>query len=128
MFTNFNFILLANILFPIVGIIIILLTKPGEKKIMKLVAFNVSSLSFVGFLFLWVHYNKGIIKFQFIYKFPLILLYNQNIILGIDGISLLFLLLNLLLIITFCSERSNNVSYKLYFVFHCPIIYKITSS
>lgn len=121
MFTNFNIILLVNIVFPIVGIVIILLIKPSEKRLMKLVAFNISNLSFIGFLFLWVYYNKGITKFQFICKFPLILLYNLNIILGIDGISLLFLLLvtllvSICLLISWYSIKYNLKEYLIIFL------------
>lgn len=98
MCTYLNIILLFNLLFPIIGVVLILLVQSSQKKTMKLIALNMSSLSFLGFLYLWANFNKSTIKFQFIYKSPPILFFNLNILLGIDGISLLFLVLTTLLV------------------------------
>jgi proton-translocating NADH-quinone oxidoreductase chain M len=98
MCTYLNRILLLNLLFPIIGIAVILLIKSDQRKVIKLIALNASSFSFIGFLYLWINFNKSIIKFQFIYKSTPILLFNFNIMLGVDGVSLLFLVLTTLLI------------------------------
>lgn len=93
-----NNILLLNLLFPIVGIASICLIKSSQRKVIKLIALNMSSLSFIGFLYLWVNFNRSTTKFQFIYKFSPILLFNLNILLGTDSVSLLFLILTTLLV------------------------------
>ena len=101
-------ILIMNIFFPLIGIFLILFTPNKEKKIIKLIALNLSSFCFLGFLFLWVCFNKSIINFQNIYKVSLNLLFNLNFIIGIDGISIFFLLLTTLLIpLCFLSNWSN---------------------
>lgn len=112
-FMYLNNILLINTLFPIIGIILILFLKPKQTRIIKLIALNLSNLSFLGFLYLLSNFNKAFIKFQFVFKFPLILLFNLNIILGIDGISILFIILTTLLITVCILVSWNNIKSNL---------------
>lgn len=91
-------ILILNLLFPIFAIILLIVIPTKEKRILKLIAFDFSCFSFLGFIFLWILFDKSSSKFQFLNKFIFIPLLNINLSLGIDGISLLFLLLTTLLI------------------------------
>lgn len=101
-------ILIISIIFPIIGIFLILIISNKEKKVIKLIALNFSNLSFLGFLLLWTFFNKSIINFQFMYKISINLLFNLNYIIGIDGISIFFLLLTTLLIpLCFLSNWNN---------------------
>lgn len=107
-----NNILLVTILLPIIGIILISFIKPNQIRIIKLIALNLSNLSFLGVLYLLCNFNKAFIKFQFIFKLPLIPFFNLNILLGIDGVSILFLVLTTLLV-TICILISwNSIRYN----------------
>lgn len=112
-FMYLNNILLIIILFPIIGVLLILFIKSKQKRIIKLIALNFSSFSFIGFLYLWSCFNKALGKFQFIYKIPLVLFFNLNFILGLDGISLFFSLLTTLLIIICLLVSWKNIRYFL---------------
>ena len=95
---NLNFLLIVNLFFPIIGIIFILFLNIKQKRIIKLIALNFSSYSFIGFLIVWAIFDKSSTLFQFVYKIPLILLFNLNYLIAIDGVSLFFILLTTLLI------------------------------
>lgn len=91
--------LLIYILFlPLVGILLILLYSSYNSKILKLIALNFSVLPFLGSLFVWAYFEKSIGQFQFVVKNFWLNNLNLNIILGIDGISIFFLLLTTMLI------------------------------
>lgn len=113
MYLNLNNILLINILLPIIGIIFISFISSKQTRIIKLIALNLSNLSFLGFLYLLCNFNKAFVKFQFILKLPLILLFNFNILFGIDGISILFVILTTLLIIICILISWNNIKHNL---------------
>ena len=92
-----------NILFytsiiPIIGILLLLFINSEQQKVLKIVALNFSSLPVLIFLFIWGGFKKSIGTFQFVSKILCIPVLNINITLGINGISLFFLLLTTLLI------------------------------
>lgn len=91
-------ILILNLFFPIIAILLLIFVPTKENRTLKLIAFDFSCFSFIGFLFLWIFFDKSSSKFQFINKFLFLPLLNVNLSIGIDGISLLFLLLTTLLI------------------------------
>lgn len=94
----FEAILLYILLFPYIGILLLFFCNSNEKRFMKLIALNFSFASFIGFLFLWSCFDKSTVKFQFVYKISILPIFNLNFFMGIDGISLFFLLLTTLLI------------------------------
>lgn len=82
-------------LFGILGLILI----PSEKGVLlKKFAVFVSCLVFVLSLGFWVVFNKSVGTFQFVTKCLWVSSLNINLTLGIDGISLFFLILTTLLI------------------------------
>jgi proton-translocating NADH-quinone oxidoreductase chain M len=91
-------LLIYILMFPIFGILILLLLPAKEEKLLKLVALNSSCLSFIGSLFLWGFFQKSTSSFQFVVKLFWLPYLNLNFTLGIDGISIFFLLLTTLLI------------------------------
>nr|AVR57652.1 NADH dehydrogenase subunit 4 [Surirella sp.] len=95
---SFPEILILNLSFPIFGIFLILILPVKEKRFIKLVAFNFNSFSFLGFILIWVLFDKSTVKFQFVNKLLLLSYSNVNLNLGVDGISLFFLLLSTFLI------------------------------
>jgi NADH-quinone oxidoreductase subunit M len=93
-----------------------------NKKMLKLISLNFSLLPFIGFLFVWGGFNKSVGTFQFVTKIIWIPILNLNMPLGVDGISLFFLLLSTFLIplcilISWNSISKNLKSYLLAFLF-----------
>jgi len=111
-FFNINNLLLYTISFPLLGVLILLFIPQKKEKLMKLVALNFSFYSFLSSLVIWLFFQKSVGSFQFVKKLFWFPLFNINFILGIDGISLFFLLLTTLLI-PLCILASWNLnSYK----------------
>ena len=92
-----NLLVLAG-LFPLTGIFFLLFIDVTNKKLLKIVALHSSILPFFVFLFVWAGFKKSVGTFQFVSKLCWVPLINLNVTLGIDGISLFFLLLTTLLI------------------------------
>ncbi len=91
-------ILLNIILFPLIGAIIILFTRDTNVKLIKNVALVFSMASFVLSTFLWVLFDRSTAKFQFVEEFLWIPSSNINFFIGVDGISLFFVILTTLLV------------------------------
>jgi proton-translocating NADH-quinone oxidoreductase chain M len=95
----FDSSLLFNIiLLPLVGAIIILFIKDTNVRLIKNVALAFSMASFTLSTLLWVLFDRSTAKFQFVEEFLWIPSSNINFFIGIDGISLFFVLLTTLLV------------------------------
>nr|YP_008519362.1 NADH dehydrogenase subunit 4 [Microchloropsis salina]AGI48941.1 NADH dehydrogenase subunit 4 [Microchloropsis salina]AHX25022.1 NADH dehydrogenase subunit 4 [Microchloropsis salina] len=104
----YNFIISVNlilsflILFPLFGSFVIAWLPNEQKTLMKSLALIISGITFLFSLALWVNFNKSLSKFQFIetvhYWFPWDSNSSTYVLLGIDGISLFFVILTTLLI------------------------------
>nr|YP_009495540.1 NADH dehydrogenase subunit 4 [Psammoneis japonica]AWQ64270.1 NADH dehydrogenase subunit 4 [Psammoneis japonica] len=94
----FKTVLIYILLLPLFGVFLLLLTPSNNQKLLKLIAINCSCLTFIGSLILWVIFNKSIGVFQFVTKFFWIPILNLNFTVGVDGISLFFIILTTLLI------------------------------
>lgn len=70
----------------------------SHKSLLRSIALSCSCLTFVLSLFLWVFFNNSIGTFQYVEKFLWIPILNINFPIGLDGISLFFILLTTLLI------------------------------
>lgn len=88
--------LLLILLLPLVGIFLILFT--NHEKTIKNISVIISFLTFFFSLFLWILFDQFTSKFQFLYKIIWLSGYNINLTLGVDGISLLFIVLTTFLI------------------------------
>jgi proton-translocating NADH-quinone oxidoreductase chain M len=66
--------------------------------LLKLVSLNFSCLTFILSLFLWIFFNKSVGIFQYVNVFSWLPFWNINFVVGVDGISLFFILLTTLLI------------------------------
>jgi proton-translocating NADH-quinone oxidoreductase chain M len=86
------------LLLPLLGAISLIPIPSSNQSLLKQVALSFSCLTFVLSLFVWVFFNKSVGTFQFVNKFFWIPILNLNFPLGVDGISLFFLLLTTLLI------------------------------
>ena len=61
-------IILLTLLFPVFGIFLILFLPIKETRLLKIIALDFSCFSFLGFIYIWVYFDKCTPKFQFIYK------------------------------------------------------------
>ena len=86
------------LILPLFGAFLLVPVPSNNKLLLKQIALFFSSLAFVLSLLVWVFFNKSIGTFQFVNKFFWIPILNLNFPLGVDGISLFFLLLTTLLI------------------------------
>ena len=93
-----KYILPLIITLPILGVFILLFVPYSDKIKLKSVALNISCLTFILSLCLWVFFNKSIGSFQFVEKFFWISILNINFPIGVDGISLFFIILTAFLI------------------------------
>jgi proton-translocating NADH-quinone oxidoreductase chain M len=91
-------LLIYILLFPIFGILILLIIPAKEEKLLKFIALNSAGLSWLGSLLVWGFFQKSVGSFQFVTKFTWLPMFNLNFTLGVDGISIFFLILNTLLI------------------------------
>ena len=112
-------LLLCLAFIPFIGIFILLCLRTEQQKLMKVVALNFSFIPFIGFLLVWGGFKKSVGVFQFVSKVLWIPVLNLNITLGVDGISLFFLLLTTMLIplCILISWNSINFNLKEYLIF-----------
>ena len=78
---------------PIIGSFFILLIPSDKVVFIRNIAFITTLLTFIASVFLWLQFDFFLSKFQFIEKFLWIEFLNINFFLGIDSISLLFIIL-----------------------------------
>nr|YP_011007957.1 NADH dehydrogenase subunit 4 [Chorda asiatica]QWK44429.1 NADH dehydrogenase subunit 4 [Chorda asiatica]WBP69788.1 NADH dehydrogenase subunit 4 [Chorda asiatica] len=86
---------LLSLLF--LGVIGLIFIPSSQKLIMRQFALSITSAVFVSSLFLWVGFDQSTPKFQFVVDGLWLPIVNINLILGVDGISLFFILLTTLI-------------------------------
>jgi NADH-quinone oxidoreductase subunit M len=91
-FSNFLFCI---IILPLIGVFVII---PQDKENSKKTALLITVSTFILSLFLWVFFDNSTDNFQFINRFLWVPSINLNFLIGIDGISLFFILLTTFLI------------------------------
>ena len=97
-----NFPLLSLLIFlPLVGAVLILVLARGDEAVVarnsRWTALWTSTINFVMSLFIWVHFDTTTADFQFVEYAVWMPAFNINYKMGIDGISMLFVLLTTLL-------------------------------
>jgi proton-translocating NADH-quinone oxidoreductase chain M len=118
MFINPQNILIYLLILPIIGVLCLLLIPSWNKVLIKQVALFYACLTFIVSLFLWIWFNKSLSQFQFSCKLLWVSNLNINFTLGVDGISLFFILLTTLLIFLCLLVSWNSVKNNLkeYFI------------
>lgn len=86
------------ILLPLVGSLVISFMPASSERAIKVGGLVISSLTFILSLFAWIFFDPSSTKFQFVYDAPWLGTSNIHLILGIDGISLFFVILTTFLI------------------------------
>lgn len=90
-------ILSTTIFLPIAGALLLLLMKGASDGVVKYLALAISTATFAVSLPLFFMFDKAKVAFQFMEKHPWIPSFNINYSLGVDGISVLFVLLSTLI-------------------------------
>ena len=108
-----NHLLFYILMFPIFGILLLIIIPSNKKKLLKIVALNFACLSFTGSLILWFFFSLDIYSFQFITTFFWLSNLNLSFTFGIDGISLVFVVLTTFLIPLCLLSSWNNISVNL---------------
>jgi len=106
------------VVLPILGSFIVLFLSKKNIGLIRSFGLFTSFLVFFLSLFLWLFFDRNYTRFQFVYDFVWISSSNLNFSLGIDGISIFFVLLTTLLIplCLLASWNSITKSYKEYVI------------
>jgi len=106
------------IILPLIGSFILFLVPEQKNILVKQIALSTSSLSFVWSLLLWIFFDSSSTKFQFIEYFCWFPSFNIHFFLGIDGVSLFFVILSTFLVfICVLSSWDNTKKYlKQYYI------------
>jgi NADH-quinone oxidoreductase subunit M len=91
-------ILSTLLLLPIVGAVMILFLPNDSPQVIKCSALIISCATFLLSLFLWIGFDNSSAEFQYVEHFHWLPGTNMNCCLGIDGISLFFILLSTFLV------------------------------
>jgi len=100
-------------LFPLLGSCLLLFTPSWNKNLLKSIALFFSSITFLLSLFLWVLFDRSTGNFQFVEKILWLPNLNLNFTVGIDGISLFFVILTTLLIFLCLLTSWNSIHFNL---------------
>lgn len=91
-----NYLLLITILLPLLGIFFLSFISPSNLSLCFNVAFSFSCITFLASLLLWIFFDNSSSHFQYLFKFNWF--FDIYYTIGIDGISLFFIILSTLLI------------------------------
>lgn len=91
-------ILLSLLCLPVFGAILIALIPNHATRQMKQTAFTVSLVNFLLSLNLWIFFDNSTAKFQFVTQLNWVEFLNMHWYIGIDGISLFFIILTTFLV------------------------------
>nr|YP_010620136.1 NADH dehydrogenase subunit 4 [Melanothamnus gigas]WAX04172.1 NADH dehydrogenase subunit 4 [Melanothamnus gigas] len=91
--------LLIIMILPLIGIIfLVLFISDTNKSFLKIFSFLITSLTFLFSLVLWILFSESTASFQFIETYPFLPFFNLTYTIGLDGISLFFIILSTFLI------------------------------
>ena len=106
--------ILTNLLFiPLIGVILLLLCSYKNDNMLKMIALSTSSLNFLLSILLWVFFDSSTGDFQFVNKILWAPNLNINLTVGVDGISLFFVILTTLLIFLCLLSSWNSIEANL---------------
>ena len=109
----FSMSLLLTLLSPCIGILLLLFTPSQQHLRLKKIALFSSFVTFYLSLFLWIFFDKSSLFFQYIFYSGWFTFLNIDIILGIDGISLFFIILTTFLTPICILSTWKNISYNI---------------
>ena len=89
------------LLFPALGALVLLCVPSVQTRLIRILGLSISCITFVLSLLLWVFFDHSTAKFQFVDAIDWLPFLNMHFYIGIDGISLFFILLTTFLV-PFC--------------------------
>lgn len=107
------------------GVVGLIFISPTQKLFLKQFALGITSIVFVLSLFLWVGFDQSTPKFQFVVFNLWLPIVNINPILGVDGISLFFILLTTLIFPLCILASWSSVQTKIKFYLICFLIMEL---
>lgn len=114
---DLNSILSLLFFFPLAGSFLLLFIPAEKKNLLKTIGLFIAGIEFLLSLTLWINFNKSLSKFQFVeyihYSFPWDSSSSTVVTLGVDGISLFFVLLTTLLIFLCLLASWENIHHHL---------------
>jgi proton-translocating NADH-quinone oxidoreductase chain M len=96
-----------------IGIVLLSFTPSHQHLLLRKIALTFSFLTFYLSLFLWIFFDKSSLFFQYIFYREWLSFLNTDFILGVDGISLFFILLTTFLTPICILSAWKNISYNL---------------
>src|SRR5690606_20497354 len=106
-------------LLSILSIIDVLFIKPSKIDFIKKVSLFYSGLIFLFSLYLWIDFDTLTSYLRFVYVLDWIPIYNYNVVFGVDGLSLFFIILTTLLIFLCILGSWNSVQHSIKEYFLC---------
>lgn len=94
---NFNILVLISII-PLFGVFLLIFSPPTNEKLCRNIALWSSCLTFLCSLFLWLQFERCLLSFQFVKTINWLDLFNLYYTIGVDGISLFFIILTTFLV------------------------------
>jgi NADH-quinone oxidoreductase subunit M len=114
MTNSVGFPILSTLIFlPVAGAVLVLLIHRSKESLIKGVSLSVSVLTFLLSLLLFTNFDKTTHLMQFAENHPWIPAWNINYSLGLDGISVLFVLLSTMITILCILISWNSIKMKL---------------
>lgn len=92
-------LLVYLLVLPLFGVLLLLYTPSSDIKSLKIISFRTSCVTFLLSFYITITFKPTLGSFQYVTKNTWLNLLNVNLNLGIDGISLFFVLLTTLLIV-----------------------------
>src|SRR5512147_2525580 len=113
MMNTLSYPILSTVIFlPVLGALFILINRRSWESASKWIALATSLVTFFLSLPLFLDFDKTTYKMQFVEKHPWIPTWNINYYLGVDGISVLFVLLSTLCAILCVLISWNSITKK----------------
>jgi len=97
----------------------VLFIKPSQTDLIKKLSLFYSGVIFLFSLYLWVNFDTLTSYLQFVYVLDWIPIYNYNVVFGVDGLSLFFIILTTLLIFLCILGSWSSVQYSIKEYFLC---------
>ena len=94
----YNPLIITSII-PLIGLFFLLITSKTEVQVCRLISLSTCCLTFISSLFIWIYFDQQSPYFQFYKTFNWSSELNLCYTIGIDGISMFFILLTTFLII-----------------------------
>ena len=110
---NLKNLLTYILLLPLIGFLILCFIPSSKVRLIKTIGFRISCITFLLSLYIWVVFNNSLGSFQLVTKNNWLSFLNINLTLGVDGISLFFVILTTFLILLCILTSWNSITFNI---------------